>query len=413
MTKKRSDGEGSVYQVHAKDCTRPAKGCKCRWRGAVVVGHRGSDGTTPVRKTFTAATRSGAAAAIIDYRDKREKTTLPVGKSPTVEQWLNHCHERLLPLETSRGQKLKPRTLIGYRGLFDNYIIPLLGHHRLDRLSAEDIQDAWEVLAEKGNPLLGDDAEPLSPTTIGHAHVALARCLKLAIRKKKIAVNPAGRDAMSAPSRNDREAEPLQTEDWRKVLALASDPDNNIPNPARWTVALAIGLRQGEALGLRWEDVNLETGTMRIRQTAQRLPGRGIVFGTPKTDRSRRTIALPDPLVVELRRHRKEQAAARLTAGDQWHDHDLVFPMPDGRPFDDSVDRRRWKKLLEQAGVNHAKLHAARHTAATILLLQGVDTRVVMDIMGWSQVSTAANYQHAVKEAQRDAAARMGAAVWG
>lgn len=412
MAKKRSDGEGSVYQLHTKDCTRPPKGCRCKWRGAVVIGHRG-DGTTPVRKTFTAATRSGAAAKIIEFRAEREKVALPVGKVPTVEQWLNHCHERLLPLETVRGQKLKPRTLTFYRGIFENYLIPLLGHHRLDRLTAEDIEDAWQQLLTTGNPMLGDDAEPLSPTTVGHAHVALSRCLKLAVRKKRLTSNPAGKDSMSAPSRAETEVEPLATDDWRKVLATAGDPAQKIANPARWTVALAIGLRQGEALGLRWEDVDLEAGTLRVRQTAQRLPGRGIVFSTPKTSRSRRTIALPTPLVAELKKHRSDQLAARLAAGDHWQDYDLVFAMPDGRPFDDSVDRMRWRKLLEKAGVRHVKLHGARHTAATILMLQGVDTRVVMDIMGWSQVSTAHNYQHAVEEAQLDAAAKMGTAIWG
>lgn len=406
MTKSRTDGEGSVYQMHTADCPpaidgkRPDHKCTGRWRAAYVVGYRG---TTPIRKTVTANTKSGAATKLRELREKHDATTLPVGKSPTLEQWLNQCHSRLLP---RRG--MKESSLVNYRKVFDSYLIPLLGHIKIDQLSADHIEDAWQILAETGNPTSAEE-KPLAPATIHHAHVVLSRCLRLAIQKKRLKTNPAGPDSMDAPSKGTSEAQPLATEDWGKVLDTAP----SLPNAARWTVALALGLRQGEALGLRWDDVDLETGTLRVRQTLSRLPGKGIVFGTPKTERSKRTIVLPEEFLPELRAHRKEQNAARLLAGDQWTDSGLVFTHADGRPIDPSVDRYRWHGLLETAGVAPIKLHAARHTAATIMLLRGVDPRVVMDIMGWSQISTAANYQHAVKEAQRTAAAAIGAAVWG
>lgn len=403
--KKRTDGEGSVHQIHTPDCTRPAKGCKCKWRGALVVGYTTSKTgkKTALRKTVTATTKSGAASRLRELREQHAAQTLPLGKTPTLEQWLNHCHSRLLP------RKLKASSLVNYRGIFDNYLIPLLGDQRLDRLTPDDIEDAWTTLAEVGNPLRGEDARPLSPATIHHTHVILVRCLRLAVQRKQIRTNPAGPDSMDAPSKGAAEVQPLAAEDWRKVLDAAVD----VPNAARWTVALALGLRQGEALGLRWEDVDLDDGVIRVRQTLYRLPGRGIVFGTPKTLRSQRSITLPAGLLAELKAHRKVQAALRLHAGDQWDDHGLVFTLEDGRPIDPSVDRRRWRALLTKAGVEPIKLHAARHTAATTLLLRGIDSRVVMDIMGWSQISTASNYQHAVKEAQRQAAAAMDAAIWG
>lgn len=143
-----------------------------------------------------------------------------------------------------------------------------------------------------------------------------------------------------------------------------------------------------------------------MRQTLFRLTFKGICFGPPKTERSKRDIALPAPLVQELRRHRVEQNEARLLAGDHWNDSGLVFTLPDGWPLDPSVDGRRWHSLLAATGVAPIKLHAARHTMATILLLQGVDSRVVMDIMGWSEISTASNYQHAVVETKKDTAPR-------
>lgn len=408
--KKRTDGEGSVHQLHTPDCPRPttARGkssCKCRWRGSLVVGYKTSKAgkQTAVRKSVTANTESGAATRLRELRETHEANTLPVGKTPTLEQWLNYCHSRLL------AKRLKESSLVNYRGVMDNYLIPLLGHQRLDRLTADDIEDAWTTLAEVGNPVLGEKARPLSAATIHHAHVILVRCLRLAVQRKKIPTNPAGADSMDAPSKGSEEAHPLATEDWRKVLDAAAD----VPNPARWTVALALGLRQGEALGLRWEDVDLDDGTLRVRQTLYRLPGKGIVFGTPKTQRSARAITLPAGLLAELKAHRKAQNEQRLHAGDQWQDHGLVFTLDDGRPIDPSVDRRRWLALLGKAGVKPIKLHSARHTAATIMLLRGVDPRIVMDYMGWSQISTASNYQHAVKEAQQQAASAMDAAIWG
>ena len=413
MAKKRSDGEGSVHQMHDRDCSRPTdrrgnSTCKCKWRGALVVGYKtGPSGKpTAIRKTVTAATKSGAATRLRELREQHAARTLPVGKSPTLEQWLNHCHARLLP---NQKRRLRESTLDTYRGVFDNYLIPLLGHVRLDRLTSEDIDDAWQTLAETGNPLLGEKARPLSPTTVHYVHTILSRMLRLAVQKKQIPTNPAGPDAMDAPSPGEGEVEPLATEDWQKVRDAAA----GVRNPARWTVALAIGLRQGEALALRWQDVDLDAGTLRVRQTCYRLTGKGIVFGPPKTDRSKREISLPDPLVLELRRHRKAQAEERLAAGDQWEDLDLVFCQPTGRPIDAREDRKHWHRLLERAEVAPVKLHAARHTAATIMLLQGVDVRVVMDIMGWSQISTAANYQHAVSEAKHAAASKMASAFWG
>lgn len=406
MPKKRTDGEGAVYQVHRKDCDRPedARGqsrCKCPWRGAIVTGYK-NNGKTAVRKTVSGSSRSAVAVKVRELNEKRAANELPVGKPPTLEQWLNHCHRRLLP------GKVKESTLVTYRGQFDNYLIPLLGQVRLDRLTAEHIEDAWTTLAEIGNPLL-DKPRPLSANTIHSAHAVLRRMLRLAVQRKKIRTNPAGPDSMDAPPKQDVEVEPLATEQWRSVLEVAP----TVPDTARWTVALAMGLRQGEALGLRWKDLDFETGTLWVRQIVFPIRGKGLVFTTPKTKGSQREIVLPTELLTQLKAHRKAQAAARLAAGDHWQDYDLVFCRPNGAPMDPSDDRKHWKALLALAGVPPIKLHAARHTAATVMLLQGIDRRVVMSIMGWSQIATAANYQHAVDEAKQAAAATMGAAMFG
>lgn len=133
----------------------------------------------------------------------------------------------------------------------------------------------------------------------------------------------------------------------------------------------------------------------------------------PKSGAGQRSIALPAPLADLLRSHRASQLKERLRAGSEWQDHDLVFAQENGKPIDPRADHRTWKSLLQEAGVRDARLHDARHTAATLLLLQGVSTRVVMDVLGHSQVSLTLRYQHVLPEAAREAAQRMGEALWG
>jgi len=185
-------------------------------------------------------------------------------------------------------------------------------------------------------------------------------------------------------------------------------------NAARWTVALAVGLRQSEALGLRWADVNLDAGTLSVRRGLHRVKGRGVVFEEPKSERSRRTLALPGQLVEALRVQRAAQLTERMAAGPLWDDGDLVFAQPNGRPVDPKADYQAWKDLLTEAGVREARLHDARHTAATLLLTQGVPARVAMQILGHSQISlTLGTYSHVMPELAEEAATRVGRALWG
>lgn len=401
--KQRSDGEGSLYQVHAKDCPRPPKGCKCKWSAAYVLGYRNGK---PIRRRVTANTKSGAAARLRELREKHEAETLPAsGKTPTVEQWMNHW------LNNIAARKVAPLTLENsYRQKVRDYIVPLLGHHRLDKLTPDHIEAAWDVLAEDGNPRLEPgERKPLAPNTVLQTHRILARALLVAQQRKHLRSNPAGKESMDAPSGSTLELAPLTPDDARKVLATAEGKRN----AARWSVALALGLRQGEALGLMWENVDLDEGVIRVRQSLQRVKGQGLVMGGLKSNAGRRDIALPDELVKQLRAHRKAQTEERVAAGSMWEDHGLVFCQRIGKPIDHSRDWKAWRNLLKAAGVEHRRLHDARHSAATILLAQGVSTRVVMQILGHSQISVTMRYQHVVDEMARDAAARTGAALWG
>jgi integrase len=137
------------------------------------------------------------------------------------------------------------------------------------------------------------------------------------------------------------------------------------------------------------------------------------VLDDVKSKAGRRTVALPGPLLDLLSAHREVQAQERLTAGSLWEDHGFIFAQPNGRPIDPKADHQAWKDLLEEAGVREARLHDARHTAATMLLVLNVGTRAVMDMMGWSSSSMAARYQHVTNDLRHDIADSLGGLFWG
>jgi integrase len=204
-------------------------------------------------------------------------------------------------------------------------------------------------------------------------------------------------------------------------------------NSARWAVALALGLRQGEALGLKWSDIDLKGGMLVVRRGRQRPRwrhgcdgdcGRAIGGHCPKrvpiraetadtkSHAGRRAIGLPEELAALLREHRDEQNRERENAGQLWHDDGWLFATPTGRPVNPRTDYTEWKRLLTAAGIREGRLHDARHTAATVLLILGVPERAVMGIMGWSDAGMVARYQHLTARVHRDIAARVGRLLW-
>ena len=200
---------------------------------------------------------------------------------------------------------------------------------------------------------------------------------------------------------------PSTSSEARAVLGAAAQ----VRNSARWTVALALGLRQSEALALQWKDVDLLNNTLTVRRSIHRVRGGGLIYEEPKSKRSQRTLALPLPLVAELHRHKAAQLGERMLAGSEWHDEDLVFAQPNGRPIDKKTDYDDWTRLLQAAGVRHVRLHDGRHTAATLLLSARTCTR------GWSWSCSATarcarpwtSTATSCRPSAREAADRMGA----
>ena len=380
MTRK-ANGESSIHKDAAG-----------RWYGYVSLGLE--ENGQPDRRHVSAARRAEVLAKVRALEAKRDAGVLEAaGKAPTVLAWLDHW------LHNIAFNRVRPRTLESYRSTVRLHLGPTLGHHKLDRLQPEHLEAAYRSLL----------ARDLSPATVLRAHRVLSRALKVAMQRGRITRNVATLVDPPAVKRPET-ALPLTVEEARRVLAAAT----KTRNAARWTVALAVGLRQSEALGLRWSDLDLEAGSLSIRRGLHRVVGRGLVYEEPKADRSRRTLALPAQLVEALKAHRTAQLAERMAAGPLWEDHGLIFAQVNGRPIDRKADWTAWRAVLAAAEVRPVRLHDARHTAATLLLSAGVHPRVVMELLGHSQMRTTTDtYSHVMPALAREAADQMGTALWG
>lgn len=424
-----------------------------KWHGWVTMGVK-SNGK-PDRRHRVADTEAKVTDKVRKLEAKRDKgdvLTKP-GRAPTVEQWMTTY------LDTIAIHKLKPRSYDDYWSKTRNWVIPHLGKHRLDRLLPEHLDAMYAAMYAVGR----------STTTALKVHRMLSRALKVAVRRGKVGHNVC--TLIDPPSMTEIEIEPLTQEEARRIL----DVTNGRRNGARWSVGLALGLRQGEALGLRWKYVDLKAGTVKVwwqlsranwrhgcddphacgakyhraacpkkcakhkhgadcapdcenkkhtcpkpcardcRKHADKCPKRhtgGLAFQEPK-GKNKRTVTLPPELIPILRRHRAAQKREKLAAGDRWEDNDLVFCREDGRAIARNDDWHDWKDVLNAAGVRDARVHDGRHTAGTLLVEQGVHIRTVQEILGHRSVNTTERYVHVASPMAQAAAQSMGAALWG
>ncbi len=206
--------------------------------------------------------------------------------------------------------------------------------------------------------------------------------------------------------------QPLTTTDAQALLSAVKGDRLE----ALFQVGLAMGLRQGEALGLAWKDIDLGDGTLSVRRTLQLVRSQW-VFSEPKTAKSRRTFPLPNPVARALKERRGRQIEDRLKAGPAWEGEtcgDLVFPDALGRPLSGFHVLRRFRSLLELAGLPPMRYHDLRHGAASLMAAQGVPARVAMELLGHSQIATTMNvYAHVTPQDQREASAKVSEAIWG
>ncbi len=238
-------------------------------------------------------------------------------------------------------------------------------------------------------------------------------------------IRPRGGPRLLTPDLQDRivtrVAEPPRTEDYvvrplttagAQALLSAVKGDRL---EALFQVGLALGLKQGETLGLTWTDIDLDACTLSVQRTLQRVRSEW-VLSEPKAAKSRRTIPLPEPVARALREHRSRQLEERLRAGPAWEGGTwggLVFPDELGRPLSGFHVLRRFRSLLDLAGLPPMRYHDLRHGAASLMAAQGVPARVAMELLGHSQIATTMNvYTHVTPQDQREASARVSEAIW-
>src|SRR3954449_2954327 len=375
MAGRASNGESTIY-----------KGADGRWHGYVSVGFK-LDGKLD-RRHVSSKNRGVVVAKVRELERKRDSGTVSETSTPTVAWWLEHW------LTTIAPRRVRQRTLESYESAVRKHLIPGIGRHRLDRLRPEHLDQLYTALLDDG----------YSPASVLRHHRILSRALTVAVQRGHVARNVAALVDPPAQRQSDL-ATALDLDEARAVLAAAT----TVRNSARWTVALALGLWQSEALALQWKDIDLLNNTLTVRRIIPRVRGGGLIYEEPKSKRSHRTLALPLPLVAELHRHKAAQLGERMLAGSEWHDEALFFPQPNGRPIDKKTDYDDWTRLLQTADVRHVRLHDGRHTAATLLLSENVHPRVVMELLGHSQMRTTMDiYSHVMPALAREAADRMG-----
>lgn len=368
--KRRGRGDGTVYQR--------ADGY---WCGQIDLGHMtGKDGKRRrKRKTVTAKTRK----AVLDKLKKaqREVDAGVLSDDATVEEWLTYW------LDSVAAKKVRERTLQGYRGYVRTWLVPHLGHHRLNKLRPDHIRALYAAMEAAGK----EDA------TRRQAHAILRRALVVAERDGRIMRNPAAQ--VDPPPVGKNHHVPLTLAQARQVLA-ALDGD---PLAARWACALLQGMRQGECLGLRWANVDIDGRRIHVREELVRITGQGLKVTPPKSDTSIRSIPMLEPVAFLL------DALPR--------EGEYVFY---GRPTDPRKDWGLWKALLVKAGVCDASmaegempaLHAARGTTASLLHEAGVPDKIIAEILGHSSVQiTRQAYIHGNEESHRRAMAALEAFV--
>src|SRR6266516_1276519 len=381
-----------------------------RWHGRVTVGVR--DDGRPDRRHVRGKTRSEVTHKVRALERERDQGTVRnVGERWTVGRWLTHWVENI-----AAPPHVAENTHLGYRVDVNRHLIPGIGAHRLEKLTPEHVERLYAKLQAGG----------LSPGGVHHVHRTLRAALNEAVRRSHLTRSPVL--LAKAPKLDEEEVEPYDVPEIQRLLEAAAKRRNG----ARWALALALGLRQGEALGLTWDDVDLEKGAIRIRRSRLRprykhgcgatcgkkpgyCPRRQSIrpaTGRVKSKAGRRTIGLPPQLVALLRAHRAEQQQERATARQLWQDEGWVFASPTGQPINPRTDYSEWKRLLKEAGLREARLHDARHTAATVLLVLRQPTPTVMSLMGWSSESMAARYQHVTDTMRSQVASQVGELIW-
>ncbi len=397
-TRRRGANEGSIFKLPDG-----------RWRAMVDLGYRNGKRW---RKAIEAATRQRVQEKLAELLRDHQLGFNVAPERQTVGQFLI----RWLEIVKSN---IAPSTYVSYEGIVRSHLTPALGRISLAKLRADHVQrfkqEKLEAVIQKGpgvKKAVEGQTQPeprrLSTRTVQYClavlRMALSEACKLGMVPRNVAM------LVDFPALQQKEIQPFTRQEAQEFLEAIKGHRLE----AFYSVAMAIGLREGEGLGVQWQDIDLALGTLAVRRSIRRvkLPyeekGR-LLVREPKR-RSRRTINLPQIAISALYAHRARQAQEREEAGDRWQETGYVFTTTIGTPLDPRNVAEEFHKILATSGLARIRLHDLRHTAATLLLAQGVHPRVVMDLLGHSQIAVTMNtYSHVVPELRKEAAAQMDA----
>ena len=292
-------------------------------------------------------------------------------------------------LDTYAGTNTRPSTLQGYRSKIRTYINSSFGEVHLQNLRPAHIQKMLADMLARG----------LSQKTTRDTYMIIKEALSHAIKWGLLNVNPA--DAVTPPKRRRQEMKMWDVPTIHVFLNAAKKERYG----DLYHLAILTGMRRAELLGLRWEHVNLDESWLSVYSTIQRLTGRGVVTGSPKTDQSRRTIALSKGAVELLKETRTRQLEARLKAGPLWEANDLVFCQINGKSFHPNRVSNDFAAIVRKTGSPHLTLKGLRHAHATLLLSAGVHPKIVSERLGHSNISVTMDiYSHVMPGMQEMAA---------
>ncbi len=363
-SRRRARGEGSVFQ--RKDSY---------WVAQIELG----DGK---RKQYYLKTQKEAVEKLRKAQRELEQGTLVTGPQQTVKQYLEYW------LEEVHKSSIKVSTYVKYGKLINRYIVPALGHLKLEKLTPQHVKSLYNQKEKDG----------LSAKTINSIHGVLHKALDNAVLWNLASRNVC--DVVSPPRLVKPEKRSLTMEQAHRLLESVRGHRLEM----LLTLALTTGLRRGEMLALRWTDVDLERQTVKVQRTVDYIPRHGYVENEQKTAAGRRVVLLPSFVVDMLKQHRIQQVEARLKAGSAWEDRDLVFTGLSGGYFNPRYLEKLMQRVIAEAGLPHMTLHTLRHSAATLLLSMGVPLKVIQEILGHSSFAITADiYTDVLPSMQREA----------
>lgn len=372
---KRGNGEGSIYQRKEDN----------KWVGSITLENG-------KRKVFYGKTRKEVQEKMkVALREQQQGTLLTTSRQ-TVEQFLTDW------LEQTHKRSVRPRTYERYKEAIHLHIIPMLGHHQLQKLTAQQVQAFYAKKQDEG----------LAPATVIYYHSVLHNALKTAVKWGLVSRNVC--DLVSPPRKERYEIQPLTVEQVQQLIKALRGHKWE----ALFTLALATGLRRGEVLGLKWQDINFATETLQVRRILTRVPTdtpeREHVYieAEPKTRKSSRNVIVAPFALEALKQHRIHQRETKLKAGAAWQEHDYVFCTLLGRYLNPNHVVEEFKKVLKQAGLPNIRFHDLRHSAATLLLSLGIHPKVVQELLGHTQISMTMDiYSHVLPGMQQEAMSKL------